>query len=167
MPKPNRATEPIILDHDLTAMLALAPVYNALRDLAARRRITPTDRLHISLRRNGIDHCLQSWNVFLGDFTELWPEEFPEVDREGVPTNLLNRRILVALLAGPLKVARLAEQLGLDNTKLYGEHGLKELEAMELIEKNPAGLGKRLTAKGKRVALAIRDEQESEGERDE
>lgn len=144
------------LDRDPT-MQALIRVYEALRDGAASHILTRDDRLRISVRRPGLECCVLSWTVFLHEFPELWPDDMPEADSDGIPANPRHRAILAALRAGPMKVEVLARAIGLRSSgRLYdGPGNIRGLVALELVELGAEGYA--LTARGRRVAESMGD----------
>lgn len=142
-------------------MQLLTELARDLRDKAARGLILRTDRLSVGVHRDGLRACLYKWTFILWEAPELWDEEVPEANSDGVPTSDQHRAILLALADhGPLHVEPLQQRLRLGaNERLYDKgKSVKELAAMGLVELTSSGY--RLTKKGRGVVEELREEEE-------
>jgi hypothetical protein len=114
-------------------MAPFADLSRNLRDLAAARRILPTDSLVCSVRRQGLPACLFKWTYAISECVDGY-DDVPDANGEGVPTSSRLQEVLLALVDGPKKVDVLARLFRVERPRLYDAgHSLKDLVQLGLI----------------------------------
>jgi hypothetical protein len=129
-----------------------------LRALADRGVFLQSDTFSAAVKRSGLGTV---WKLCrpLYEIPELWDDDCPEADPDGIPTSTRLRDVLLALIDGPRKVDALARALKVERPRLYDQsHSLKDLVQLGLAELTEDGY--QLTAKGRRTASLIAAERE-------